>query len=367
MIHYFNRNIAKTYGIKAAILLQYISHNQDIRRDDKGFYKTIKGFQEACPYLSAYQIKSTLAKLRAGGVLKANAHNKHKYDRTIWYTFADPGVQIEATNSPRIYFNAEIASIYGIEEAILYQNLVYWKKKNKQDWHKTNCVKLAEVLPIPVRTIQAKLNKLSTGDKALLTAVHGGQCGRDKLYAIGSNLRFQTQEPTMEAQEPPMDTQKLTNGNAKSNQPIPLIDNIERKAFEETTTKSGGGFNTSSPDALDNANQFIEHIKEFKSDWPAKIIYSDKDTKNVVSFFRDNPHLTAEEVSNQFHFKNQERYRLIKEEETTRNQVKLNCGGDRELLTHQLYLLDNKDSFDPVFYLRKCNDVNWFLNYYERI
>lgn len=102
MVHSFDIEIAKEYGILPAVLLNHlwywIEHN---RANDKNYYdgeywtfNSIKAFEELFPYASQRQIQTALKKLKDGGIIKTGNYNKLTYDHTTWYTFTDFGKSI---------------------------------------------------------------------------------------------------------------------------------------------------------------------------------------------------------------------------------------------------------------------------------
>ncbi len=98
-MHYFDVNIAATYGINCAVVLQNIFHW--VRKNEangKHFhdgsywtYNSTKAFAELFPYLTQKQIETALKKLRDDGILKTGNYNEMKYDRTLWYALTQKG------------------------------------------------------------------------------------------------------------------------------------------------------------------------------------------------------------------------------------------------------------------------------------
>lgn len=102
MVHSFDIEIAKEYGMLPAVLLNHlwywIEHN---RANDKNYYdgeywtfNSIKAFEELFPYASQRQIQTALKKLKDGRIIKTGNYNKLTYDHTTWYTFTDFGKSI---------------------------------------------------------------------------------------------------------------------------------------------------------------------------------------------------------------------------------------------------------------------------------
>lgn len=99
MMHSFDIDIAKEYGLNEAILLNnlwfWVEHNRanNINYYDGNYwtYNSTRAFNELFPYLSQRQIQNALKKLRDKGILIVGNYNKSSYDRTLWYAFSELG------------------------------------------------------------------------------------------------------------------------------------------------------------------------------------------------------------------------------------------------------------------------------------
>ena len=99
MEHSFDIDIAKEYGIPAAILLKHIYYWVEKNRANykhliEGEYWTycsVKAFGELFPYMSAKVIRTGLTKLEEGELIKTGCFNTQIYDRTKWYTLTPKG------------------------------------------------------------------------------------------------------------------------------------------------------------------------------------------------------------------------------------------------------------------------------------
>ena len=99
MEHSFDIDIAKEYGIPAAILLKHIYYWVEKNRVNEKHcingeywtYCSVKAFGELFPYMSAKVIRNGLTKLEDGGVIKTGCFNTQVYDRTKWYTLTPMG------------------------------------------------------------------------------------------------------------------------------------------------------------------------------------------------------------------------------------------------------------------------------------
>nr|DAH04562.1 MAG TPA: Replication initiator A family protein [Caudoviricetes sp.] len=101
-LHMFDQQIAKEYGVNAAIIFQnlayWIEHN---RANETNFhdgrywtYNSVRAFAELFPYLTDKQIRGALKKLEEGGMILVGNYNKSAYDRTRWYALAEKGLSI---------------------------------------------------------------------------------------------------------------------------------------------------------------------------------------------------------------------------------------------------------------------------------
>lgn len=101
-LHMFNPNVAKAYGVNAAVIFQnlayWIEHNMangtNFYDGRYWTYNSVKAFSELFPYLTEKQIRGALKKLEDGGMILVGNYNKSAYDRTRWYALADNGISI---------------------------------------------------------------------------------------------------------------------------------------------------------------------------------------------------------------------------------------------------------------------------------
>ena len=99
MIHSFDSDLAKEYGLVEAILLQnfafWIAKNEANERNyyDGRYwtYNSIKAFQELFPYLTQKRIRTALDHLVENGLLVTGNYNGDRYNRTLWYAFTEKG------------------------------------------------------------------------------------------------------------------------------------------------------------------------------------------------------------------------------------------------------------------------------------
>lgn len=102
MEHSFDVEIAKKYGINAAVLLKNIYFWIEKNRANgkhcyDGYYWTYnskKAFAELFPYMNERQIDYALKKLINDGIIITGNYNENKYDRTNWYAITKMGYSI---------------------------------------------------------------------------------------------------------------------------------------------------------------------------------------------------------------------------------------------------------------------------------
>ena len=101
-LHMFDPQIAKEYGVNAAIIFQNLAYRiEHDRANETNFhdgrywtYNSVKAFAELFPYLTDKQIRGALKKLEEGGMILVGNYNKSAYDRTRWYALAEKGLSI---------------------------------------------------------------------------------------------------------------------------------------------------------------------------------------------------------------------------------------------------------------------------------
>lgn len=102
MEHHFDVDIAKEYGVNAAIILYNINywiikneangvHNHD---GNTWTYNSVRAFAELLPYLSEKQIRSAIKVLIDKSVIVEGNYNTSPYDHTTWYAITEKGKSI---------------------------------------------------------------------------------------------------------------------------------------------------------------------------------------------------------------------------------------------------------------------------------
>lgn len=99
MNHSFSVEVAKEYGIHAAILLENLhfwcaknrANGESMHEGLYWTYNSVSAFKELFPYMTSGQISRNLAKLEENGLIVTGNFNKSAYDRTKWYAVTDLG------------------------------------------------------------------------------------------------------------------------------------------------------------------------------------------------------------------------------------------------------------------------------------
>ena len=99
MVHCFDVDIAKKYGLTSAILLNHFQYwIEKNKANGKHFYdgnwwtyNTKKAFAELFPYMNERQIDYALNKMVEQGLIIKGNYNKSTYDRTLWYAITKLG------------------------------------------------------------------------------------------------------------------------------------------------------------------------------------------------------------------------------------------------------------------------------------
>lgn len=99
MVHYFNVEVAKEYGVNAAIILSNIAfwvvkNEANGENYHIGYYWThnsVSAFNELFPYLTPYQIRSAIKTLVDEGIVLVNNFSEDRRDRSSWYTLTEKG------------------------------------------------------------------------------------------------------------------------------------------------------------------------------------------------------------------------------------------------------------------------------------
>ena len=116
MIHMYDTDIAKEFGVAEAVFISNFSFwifknkTNGVNFYDGHYwtYNSVRALCEQFPEYSKRQIERVLDNLVAAGVLIKGEYNSNRYDRTNWYAFSDENRFLPAGNS--ISPNGEINS-----------------------------------------------------------------------------------------------------------------------------------------------------------------------------------------------------------------------------------------------------------------
>lgn len=97
--HSFSVEVAAAVGVHAAIVFDNLAYwikrntltGRNERRGVYWTYGTHKDLAAQFDYLSEKQVRTALNKLIVNEYIQAGRFNKHKYDRTNWYTLTEKG------------------------------------------------------------------------------------------------------------------------------------------------------------------------------------------------------------------------------------------------------------------------------------
>ena len=262
--HSFSRKLAKDYGATAAVILGYLANRvqavEKRRKDGLGYFISIRKLGMRYPYLRVSTIADTLTMLRKEGVLKAENHNKYKYDRKLWYTFANPQVQKDAALDT-IRFNVADAVNYGILEAVLLANLRYWITENRKktpdySWHRMSADILSKHLPFSSSSLRRGLEDLVAKGVAQRQRCQGFDNAfsyrlLDAVNFDQSNLEMHQSKVAMHQSNPEVHQSftEMHQSNPEMHQSNPhndiiLVDSVEKTSLKRLHCEEHVGENT---------------------------------------------------------------------------------------------------------------------------
>ena len=102
MVHTFDVEIAKLYGMPAAVILSNLEYwIEKNKANNKHFYdgytwtyNSRKAFEAIFPYMTSRQIQYATDKLIEEGLIITGNYNDSAYDRTLWYAITKKGYSI---------------------------------------------------------------------------------------------------------------------------------------------------------------------------------------------------------------------------------------------------------------------------------
>ena len=107
---YSDKNIAVRYGVRSAVLMQYLWENilnndeNVVEMNDDMWYRSSAVITSTIlPFYSKDQIQRSFNYLVKHGILKKKKLAKSKFDHTNWYAFTENGTELMIKNEVAIY------------------------------------------------------------------------------------------------------------------------------------------------------------------------------------------------------------------------------------------------------------------------
>lgn len=102
MMHSFDTEIAKEYGILETVILHHfhfwisknIANGNNEHDGNYWTYNSTAAFTKLFPYASEGQIRRALKKLQENGLIITGNYNQSSYDRTLWYALTEKAFSI---------------------------------------------------------------------------------------------------------------------------------------------------------------------------------------------------------------------------------------------------------------------------------
>ena len=166
-LHFFNVDIAKEYGVNAALIFQnlvfWIKKNEEngnnFRDGTYWTYNSRKQYNELFPYMSLYQINAAFKTLINNGLIITGNFNNNSYNQTLWYALSELGLSkvidssIESPetavglvdNDDLLFTNNNTNEIANSESYNAQQPLASSSKNGMKSYGEFNNVKLTDV------------------------------------------------------------------------------------------------------------------------------------------------------------------------------------------------------------------------------
>ena len=113
--HHFDTRIAEIVGVNAAVIAENIKYwcaqkaanGQDVYEGRSWVYNSVKAWRELFPYMSESQIRTSLEKLKAAGIILSGNMGHNTHDRTLWYCISSFEISRKCIGekSPMDWFN----------------------------------------------------------------------------------------------------------------------------------------------------------------------------------------------------------------------------------------------------------------------
>jgi len=109
MVHFFDSDIAKKYGVNAAVLVCFLwdcieqksTESPQLHEGKVWVRCSVQMMTGFFPFLSYDEIRYALKRLVKGQVLTKGQFNESRFDRTNWYAFTEFGQFLMAESEGR--------------------------------------------------------------------------------------------------------------------------------------------------------------------------------------------------------------------------------------------------------------------------
>ncbi len=176
-LYYFDPNVAKEFGIAAAVLFQNIvfwvkknKANKQKTHYHNGRYWThnsIDAFIELFPFLKRYTIKKSLKLLEEEGMILIDEFNEEAFDHTQWYTLGDLGQKVaDEQSKPTIVRNQPNDCAKSTNRMVENEQPIPYKEHtdNKQE-NMSNNINIIPHIKECEKKFEKVANNSSNGDK----------------------------------------------------------------------------------------------------------------------------------------------------------------------------------------------------------
>lgn len=175
------------------------------------------------------------------------------------------------------HFNIDIASKYGVDEAIMFNHLLFWITHNAANeknfyeghyWTFNSLVAFEKLFPYwSRRQIERILKSLETKGLLLTGNYNKSSYDRTKWYSFTDKALKECGNPLNDigksiSPNGEMEEHKNVNGNTQNVTPIPYINTGKKLKIENTNKKEKGGMNALIDNYTSN-NDLKECLKEF--------------------------------------------------------------------------------------------------------
>ena len=121
MVHFFDSDIAKKYGVNAAVLACFLwdcieqksTESPQLHEGKVWVRCSVQMMTGFFPFLSYDEIRYALKRLVKGRVLTKGQFNESRFDRTNWYAFTEFGQFLMAESEGSLWRRSRIGTLRG--------------------------------------------------------------------------------------------------------------------------------------------------------------------------------------------------------------------------------------------------------------